>query len=149
IRGSQLLLLLTGGEDVSLSDFESGNAHRALIPALIVATPLEWRAAQDALAREAEAGVLNQYSVVTKFLTSSWTVWPPRSSYTSKTIKQMHKSAVSPDEHGVFPNLESILEQAASKEVKPKHKIILVPQELEPILDRLILSRWATDNKAL
>jgi hypothetical protein len=145
---SRLASLALEGDEVSLSKF-SQQMPAPLVPTLILATPDQWRRMQDHFPQERKAGVFSSFKVDSRFLTASWTVWPPRSSRVSKEVSEFGKSPISRDEYQVFQTLETLLSSLATSNSDQKHQMLIVPEEIKPLITRLIMSRWATDAKEL
>ncbi|NJL24085.1 MAG: hypothetical protein HC902_02145 [Calothrix sp. SM1_5_4] len=80
-------------------------------------------------------------------MTASWTVWNPRSSRASAETIEFSKNPISKDEYQVFQNLERILMQISSSRTPASHQLLVVPEEIKPLVTKLIMTRWATDAK--
>lgn len=119
------------------------------IPTLILATPQQWREMQVSYPQERKAGVFDSFELDSRFLTSSWTVWPPKSSRVTKEITEYSRAAVSVDEYRVFESLESLMSKLSDPKTPAKHQLLVVPEEIKPLVTRLMMTRWATDHREL
>lgn len=147
-RLSRLLLLATDGQAYSLKDFrDNKDTFRASVPMFIFATPKEWQTAQQIYKSEFEVGLGAQFEVNHHFYTSPWTVWRPGTKKTSPVVKEMAENPISIEEQKIFPSLDQLLIQAARGIHKGKQIILVVPEGIKPLVDKLILSRWASSNK--
>src|SRR5262249_50083238 len=117
--------------------------------ALVLATPDQWRKMQEAFPDERKAGVFDRFTVDARFLTASWTVWSPKSSKASKEVLDYNRNPISRDEYQVFQNLERLLMEVANPEAPAKHQLLVVPEEIKPLITKLIMTRWATDSREL
>lgn len=145
--GSRMMVIAAEGARPTKNFFRTPHAKH--ISTLVLATPKEWRALHAAYPAEAEMGAFRGYNLNYQYLTASWTLWAPNSTRASKKVIDASKSPIGRDEFSVFPGLEKILVEAAAPQGTAKHKILVVPEELKPLVERLILSRWATENKEL
>lgn len=118
-------------------------------PTMIVATPEEWRRAQATFPREDKAGLFKRFKVNARFLTGSWTVWPPNSSRGSDKIKKAAREPISKDEFAIFGELDKLLNSMAEGKEKGKQRILVVPEEIKAYVTNLITTRWATNSKDL
>ncbi|MBI1861204.1 MAG: hypothetical protein HYR96_09835 [Deltaproteobacteria bacterium] len=146
VHGSPLLLLATGGEDLK-PERMAGMAEIPSFPSIVVATPEEWRVAQEIFPREAAA--FSRYRVNGDVLSSSWTLWNPGTERASKLTKALNRAATSKEEHEVFPDLEALLGDIVDLGKSPKRRILIVPDEIKALLDKLVLTRWASDSRSL
>lgn len=142
---SRLMALAGEGMDLDLAKFKNLTAHPK-IPMMILATPAEWKAMVDAHPDEQKAGVFDHFNVSASFLTSTWSLWPVNSGKATEEIKSFSKTPVSKDEFQVFTALEQILMDSANPNIPARHRIVVVPNELKPLVRRLVLSRWATER---
>ncbi|MGE3387087.1 MAG: ATP-binding protein, partial [Bdellovibrionales bacterium] len=148
-KTSMMMVLASEGDHLPLKHFRSKTKTGNRVPMLIIATPAEWRALQNNYEDETNAGVFNSFEVNSQFLTSTWSVWNPDSGKATEEVVKASQAPISADEYHVFPNLEKILLEAANKNVPAKHRLVVVPEELKPLVRRLVLARWATDTKAV
>ncbi len=146
---SRLGLIALEGEDTSLREIRRTVTKEKTVPTMILATPEEWRLLQMKNASEVKAGLLEGIKVNANFLTASWSVWGPSSHRAKPEVKSANRAPISKEEHQVFPNLSEILLEAADLEESPKHRIIVVPDDLKTLVDKLIMGRWATDVESL
>ena len=145
---SRLAFLALEGDTVSLRKFaDKPNSHR--FPLLMLATPTQWRSIQELYPDEKAAGVFDRYKVDARFLTASWTVWSPKSSKALPATVEFNRNPISRDEYQVFQNLERLLTDLSDPQAEPKHHMLVVPEEMKTLITRLIMTRWATDNKDL
>ncbi|MGE3387842.1 MAG: AAA family ATPase [Bdellovibrionales bacterium] len=145
---ARLAYLATEGDVVNLRRFEHSQPTNR-IPTLILATPAMWREYKSRFPQEEKAGVFNHFKVDARFLTGPWTVWSPKSAQASAETLQYQQSAASKDEYMIFKNLDHILQAAASSKEPAKHQLLVVPEEIKPLITRLIMTRWATDMPEL
>ena len=123
--------------------------ERFKVPTLIIATPQEWRALRTQLPKEDADGLFDTFDVNPQFLTSSWTVWPAQSGRSTEEIRNFSQTPISKEEFQVFKALEEILIDSTDKSKQAKHRIIVVPEELKSLINKLIMSRWASENKVV
>ncbi len=121
--------------------------HR--LPMVVVMTPYEWRRLHEENTEDARAYLDKRFRVDARFLTSGWAVWSPRSSRAKPEIKQIAGAGVSLDAVRVFDQLNTVLMDAVNPEKKPKHQILIYPDELGPLMEKLILGRWASESAAM
>jgi len=143
-----LQLFASEGGNIAKSNLVPGK-YNPTIPAIVLATPSEWRALEKHYLRDKDSQALKTFKVNRSFLTSSWTVWPPNSPKASTETRASSKAPISVDEYKVFPDVEQLLLKLVDPKVAPDHNMLVIPEELKPLLKRLIITRWATDNKAL
>lgn len=120
---------------------------RFQVPTVIIASPQEWRALKNQLPSDVEDGVFETFEANAEFLTSSWTTWPAQSGRAAPEIKTLSQTPISKEEFQVFKELEGVLLKAVDKNAPAEHRIVVVPKELKGLVHKLILSRWASDNK--
>ena len=143
-RGNMLVLLASGGLVKSEAGLQKLTDRPAPIPMVSVVTPEEWDEIQRKQTREIQAGVLDDVTVDHDFLTTSWTVWPPRADRSAEDANGLRNRPYRAEEMRVFPTLDRILNQAATGELKGKKKIILVPDDLKKLVKTLVMVRWST-----
>lgn len=148
-KSSMMMVLSTEGDRIPKRQYKSRTQVPHKIPMLIVATPSEWKALNEHYQDEKELGVFDTFHLNTQFLTSSWSVWGPETGKASDEVKKAARAPISADEYGVFPNLEKLLTDLASKDKPAEHRFLVVPEELKALVRRLIMARWATDLKSL
>ena len=142
---SRWLFLATNGQSVDISRVRKKIAKTpAKVPMLILGTPSEWAAAKEANPEDTNKGVFDQFTINTEFLTSSWMLWSPGSQYATSAVNEFAKIPVTEEEHRVFPDLEVLFSGAARGEFTGKQKVLLVSEELKPLIHRLIMTRWTT-----
>ena len=123
--------------------------ERFKVPTVIVATPQEWRALRAQLPKEEADGLFDTFDVNPQFLTSSWTVWPAQSGRATEEVRTFSQTPISKEEFQVFKALEEILLDSTDKKKQAKHRIVVVPEELKTLVNKLIMSRWASENKTV
>lgn len=148
-KTSMMMVLATEGDKVPLKKFKARSKLAPRVPMLIIATPAEWRALQDHYNDEARAGVFNSFNVNAQFLTSSWSVWSPESGKATDEVAKASQAPISADEYSVLPNLEKMLLDSTNINSEPKHRLIVIPDELKVLVRRLILARWASSAKSI
>lgn len=135
--------LATEGKFVDLKEFESDLMPEPKVSMVIVASPSDL----DKIKRS-QLGILNRYSVLKsfnvnkKFLTGSWKVWPVDSSNSNKKLNEFAQQPILELEKDVFQNLNQTLLDLANLELSPKHKVLLISNELKALVKRMIFSRW-------
>ncbi len=145
VHGSPFLLLLTGGQDIGPARLDKPGALNSF-PSIVIATPDEWRTAREFFPNEQP--VFDRFKVASEVLSSSWTLWSPDSDFATKSTKALNRAPSSREEHEVFPNLEKILMEMTDKTQPARHRILLVPDEIKSLVERLVLTRWASDSSA-
>lgn len=144
---SRLMALSVEGDRVTIKGYKSRTKTIKKIPMLILSTPEEWQSMKDNFVREYQSGLFDSFKVNTQFLTSSWSVWAPQTGRASPEIKALAQNPISKEEYNVFPKLENLLREAATKGVQARHRLIIVPEEIKPLARKLVMSRWATARK--
>lgn len=142
-KANLLVLLASQGRAKSLRGFKKVTPVRNELPMLTIVTPDEWREIQEVHSPEVSAGVLDDFELNYDFLTSAWTVWPPKSEKAPAEVKDLSKIPYRQEEMKVFPTLERVLTDAASGNLKGKQKIIIVPSELKQLVQKLVMLRWS------
>lgn len=145
---ARLSYIASEGDDIPLEHYNRPLSEPRST-SIVVATPAQWKVYMDAFPEEQKAKVFDHFRVDTRFLTGSWSVWSPKSSEASKEVSEYHRGVVSKDEYAVFPNLEKILVEAASKAEPARHRLLVVPEEIKPLVMRLMMTRWASDAKEM
>ena len=149
VRVSRLFMLGTNGKSRRLRDLKHPHLDRSDVPMLILATPQEWAQAQSTYGAEFEAGLGQAFTPNFRFLTSGWTLWAPDQEHAARDVKEIGRIPVTREEYQVFPDLGAILLDAATGVSAGKQRIILVPEEIKPLVNKLLLSLWATRNSEL
>lgn len=116
------------------------------VPMVIVMTPFEWRRLQEENPEDNKAYLHQRFKVDASFLTSGWAIWPPRSTRAKPEIKEVARAGVSQDAVRVFDQLNNILLDAANPKKPRKHQILIYPDELAPLMEKLIVGRWASET---
>lgn len=147
-KADLLVLLASEGRAKSIKGWKKLKNSINHLPMVTIVTPQEWRDVQTIHAKEVASGVLDSFETNFDFLTSSWTVWPPRTEKAPDDIKALAKTLYKPEEMRVFPTLERILTEAASGKSVGKQKIIIVPEEIKSLVQKLIMLRWASGDAA-
>lgn len=143
---SRLLLLATDGKAKTLPDFSPNKNYTPSVPTVIFATLDEWDRLQTYFNKEKAAGVFNQFYLNHQFHTTSWTLLPAKSPKASKEIRRVAQVPISAEEKKIFPLIDRTLQSAAVGELKGKQKIIIVPEGLKPLMEKLVLGRWLSAN---
>ncbi|HMN69058.1 MAG TPA: hypothetical protein PKC28_11010, partial [Bdellovibrionales bacterium] len=136
------------GEPISLRRYQSPLPHTRFT-SFTLATPAQWRKMIESYPEEQQAGVFKNYKIDARFLTASWSVWSPRSSKATKETIEYHRNPISRDEYQVFQSLERLLTDFAKSGSGAKHQLLVVPEEIKPLVYKLIMTRWATDLREL
>jgi hypothetical protein len=145
-----LIRMIAAEGDPSLIEIPEQIARmRSAIPMTIVMTPTEYRHLIAENSGDARRYFSENFKIRSEFLSASWGLRPPGSTRASAQIKQAVKEGVSEDAVRVFPELNQVLVNAANPNMPAKHQIVLFPDELKPLMSRLIISRWATSARAL
>lgn len=144
--GNFAVMLATGGQAKTVKGFRRVSAQATQVPTVIIASPDEWREIQNRNEKEFENGVFDKFHLNFNFLTAPWSLWPPGTEKSPADVKAIAKSPYNVEEMRVFPSLDRILTEAASGQLKGRQKILIVPPELLPIINKLILLRWATSD---
>ena len=147
-KASILVLMASGGRAKSVKGWKKLKSQNSRVPMLSIVTPQEWREIQSAHGKEVAAGVLDQFETNYDFLTSSWTVWPPKTEKSPDDIKALARIPYKSEEMRVFPTLDRLLNDAANGNLAGQQKIIIVPQELKTLVQKLIMLRWATSDSS-
>jgi hypothetical protein len=145
---SRWLFLATNGQSADTSQVRAKLQNTASkVPMLILGTPKEWNSAMEANPEEVNKGVFDQFTINSEFLTSSWMLWSPGSQYATPAVNEFAKTPVTEEEHRVFPDLEALFSGAARGEFSGKQKVLLVSEELKPLIHRLVMTRWTTASE--
>lgn len=145
-EGDFNVILATGGTAKTIRGFKKSKPKLGNVHTIVLATPEEWREIEERNLESLNAGVFDRYSFNFDYLTSAWTVWPPATQRASEDIKSLSKVPYNSEEMRVFPTLDRILQDAATGESRGQQKIVIVPPEILPIINKIILTRWATGD---
>ena len=142
---SFLALLASGGKAVSLEDAvrERGRDEIRLPKGFLLASVSHWKEIEAKVSKlPGGMSLLRDFRLNTEHLTSDWTLWPPGFEKSKPEVNGVAKQVYYPEEMKVFPTLDRILSRAAKGQLSGKQKILIVPKEILPAIQRLILSRW-------
>lgn len=141
-------MLASEGRAKSVLGFRQIEKAPSQLSMMILATPEEIRQMRATHAEESRSGVLDSFSLNTKFLTGTWTLWSPPSRDAPDDVKldlrKLSEIPVSREEYSMFGNLDEILKDSAQGKMRGKKVILLVPDELKGLVERLVFSRWAS-----
>ena len=145
---SRWLFLVTNGQsfDISRIHKKLGNTT-AKVPMLLLGTPKEWRTAMEANPDDMQKGVFDQFKINSEFLTSSWMLWAPSSRHATDSVNEFAKTPIIEEERRVFTDLENLFSDAASGNFKGQQKVLLVSEELKPLIHKIIMSKWAVASE--
>lgn len=141
-------LLASNGRAKTAKGLKKLKISQSRVPAFSIVTPQEWREIYDQHAVEVAAGAFDSFETNYNFLTSGWSVWPPRTEKASQDIRDLSKIPYRFEEMRVFPTLDRILNEAANGDLRGKQKIIIVPEELKSLVQKLVLLRWSTNESS-
>jgi hypothetical protein len=147
-EASLAALLASDGKAKSAQGFKKLGSPRTNVPALVLATPQEWREilTSEHNQKNYDLGVFDQFEIRTEYLTTAWSLWPPGSDKVSDDIKALGRTPYNVEEMKVFPTLNRILESAAQGQSRGRQIIVVVPPGLKALVQKLILLRWATPD---
>ncbi len=109
---------------------------------MTIVTPAEWRQLLAANQREFSNGVMDGFEVNFDYLTSPWTYGHRAPKKLCLRSKNSLRFLTGRKEMRMFPTLEKILDEAAAGQLRGKQKVIIVPPELKPLVQKLVLLRW-------
>lgn len=138
------MLAAEGGEK-NVASLEQIKEMPKRIPMVVVMTPFEWRRLQEENPEDNKKYLHERFKVDARFLTSAWALWPPRSTRAKPEIKDLARAGISQDAVRVFEQLNGILLDAANPSKDRKHQILIYPDELAPLMEKLIVGRWASE----
>ncbi len=144
---SRWLLLATEGSRSDLALLQRKiSPTQVKIPTLIIGTPQELIEARKQNPEAVAAGVFDNFEINSEFLTSSWMMWAPGGEHAIPKINEYSQLSISEEEHKVFPEIDRILSEAGKGLLKGKQKVLIVSKELKPLINKLIMTRWASQN---
>ncbi len=144
---SRWLLLATEGARSDLALLHKKlSPTQAKIPTVIVGTPQELYEAKKHNPEAVAAGVFDNFEINSEFLTSSWMLWAPGGEYAIPKVNEFAQLSISEEEHKVFPEIDRILNEAGHGNLNGKQKVLIVSKELKPLINKLIMTRWASYN---
>ena len=147
-KPSRWLFLATNGQSSFTSRIHSKLKKNAVrFPTFILGTPEEWKAAKKNNPDDVKKGVFDQFEINSEFLTGPWKLWSPGSQYATPAVNKFAEAPITEEEYRVFPELESFFSGAAKGDFKGEQKVILVSEELKPLIHKLIMTRWATASE--
>lgn len=141
-------LLETEGKPIGWKEFQNTPELPRSVSTTIIATPDEWKRIEMDLNAEPQLKVLKRFKRNTKYLSTTWKVWPPNTRKSTSEIMALRGAPVSKLERDVFAALTQALSDLADPERPAEHRILLIPEELKSLVRRLILSRWAAEGNS-
>lgn len=144
-----LSLVVSGGRAKTPAGLKKLKGKYTTPTGLMVVTMNEWRQIQSRHKQARDYGLLDRFSLNYDFLTSSWTIWPPKSGKVPEDLRTHGSSGLyHADEMALFPSLDRLLNNAATGQLRGKQVVFLVPPELLPVVNKLVWLRWMNEDVA-
>lgn len=144
-----LSLVVSGGKAKTPAGLRKLKGKYTTPTGLMIVTMNEWRAIKNRHRRARDFGLLDRFSTNYDFLTSSWTIWPPKSGKLPEDLKTVGNSNLyHADEMALFPSLDKLLNSAATGGLRGEQVVFLVPPELLPVVNKLVWLRWMNEDTA-
>lgn len=123
----------------------------ARVGAVIFATPAEFKRVVRTYPVEVTSGLFEKghLELYGGFLTSPWFLWGPKAQNARKEIADLRRKPLTEGDLSVFPNLNEILNEITTPKSPRKHRILVVPAAVKPLLEKIMLTRWVTENSRL
>ncbi|MBK9039810.1 MAG: hypothetical protein IPL83_11725 [Bdellovibrionales bacterium] len=144
-----LSLVVSGGRAKTPTGLKKLKGKYTTPTGLMIVTMNEWRQIKSRHKQARDYGLLDRFSMNYDFLTSSWTIWPPKSGKVPDDLKALGSSGLyHADEMALFPSLDKLLNKAATGQLSGEQIVFLVPPELLPVVNKLVWLRWMNEDIA-
>ncbi len=142
-----LYLLATEGKRIPIEQFAAMSPAELeqKVSILLIGSRNSWSALlkQAGEGVELKAGLERHFQNLVSYYHGSWRVWGPNTTLASPLIQGLVERGVARYREEVFPELEGVLREISSPAEPPRHRVLIVPNEIKEYVRNSIFARWA------